>query len=207
MIRRMLRRHREAKVGRVLARQLHHTFRENGAIFIHVPKAAGSSISLDLFGHQVGHFTALDWFARDPLLTERLFKFAFVREPLDRLHSAWRFLRAGGMNASDAETGGRLAASFDAFVEQLAGDVTLQRWIHFLPQYHFLCAPDTRLLVDFVGRFENMEADFAQVAARLGKDVRLSNRNPSPGAPLAASDRSRKLVRELYELDYQMFGY
>ncbi len=207
MIRRMLRRYREANANRVLARELHNTFRETGAIFIHVPKAAGSSISLELFGHQVGHFTVMDWFARDPLLTERLFKFAFVREPLDRLHSAWRFLRAGGMNAGDAETGARLAATFDDFVAQLVADATLQRWIHFLPQHHFLCAPDTRLLVDFVGRFEKMEADFARVAARLGKDVQLSVRNPSPAAPLAASDRTRKLVRDLYEADYQMFGY
>lgn len=207
MIRRMLRRHREAKSNRVLARQLHNTFRETGAIFIHVPKAAGSSISLDLFGHQVGHFTAMEWFARDPLLAERLFKFAFVREPLDRLHSAWCYLRAGGMNSGDAETGAKLAATFDDFVAQLVDDVALQRWIHFLPQHHFLCAPDTRLLVDFVGRFENMEADFAHVAARLGKDVHLSRRNPSPGPPLEASDRTRKLVRELYERDYQMFAY
>lgn len=203
----MIRRSREANANRVLARQLHNTFREAGAIFIHVPKAAGSSISLDLFGHQVGHFTAMDWFARDPLLAERLFKFAFVREPLDRLHSAWRFLRAGGMNSSDADVGAELASSFDDFVTQLSADASLQKWIHFLPQHHFLCAPDTRLLVDFVGRFENMEGDFARVAERLGKDTRLSRRNSSTGATLVASEDSRKLVREFYELDYQMFGY
>lgn len=191
MIRRMFRRRREAMLGSVLERQLHGTFREAGAIFIHIPKAAGSSISLDLFGHQVGHFTMMEWFARDPQLAERLFKFAFVREPLDRLHSAWQFLRQGGMNAADAETGRNLPDTFDRFVARLADDPGLQQWIHFRPQHHFICAPDTRLLVDFVGRFETMETDFARVAARLGRDSRLSLRNSSARASLIASDHTR----------------
>lgn len=189
--------------------QMHRTFHENRAIFVHIPKAAGSSVCQALFGHQVGHYTIEEWRAMNPQAVRKYFTFSFVREPLDRLHSAFSYLRRGGMNKIDlmfAERNHLPRIDFAEFVERLAVEPQLQQWIHFRPQHEFIQAGD-RTLVDFVGRFENLEADFAAVAKRLGRDIALPKLNKSEKPPVAFDAATKALARQIYEKDYQAFCY
>ena len=70
-------------------------------IFIHVPKTGGMSVRKTLFTKSdlYPHLTIRDY---QSLLSEQevgsYYKFAFVRNPWDRLVSAYSFLRAGGLN-------------------------------------------------------------------------------------------------------------
>ena len=66
---------------------------------------------------------------------------------------------------------------------------------HFISQW-YLFDKICRTKLDFVGRFENMEADWRQVCAELGADIALPWRNPSTPAdfPMAFSGL---LVRSL----------
>ena len=57
-------------------------------IFVHVPKAAGTSINYALYGRTLGHYTIEEIQSRFPKLVERLFVFSFVRHPYARLVSA-----------------------------------------------------------------------------------------------------------------------
>jgi hypothetical protein len=198
---------RDKRAERALGHQIHATFHRHKAIFIHIPKAAGSSVSLSLFGHQVGHWTMMDWYRRDPDAAEQYFKFAFVRDPLTRLHSAYHYLRGGGMNSRDREIGAILSPRFDTFVSQLKDDPRLAKWFHFRPQNEFICSPDMRVLVNFVGRFESIEQDFRFVAERIGIGANLTVRNPGPKRELEVAPATRELIREHYEADYQTFGY
>src|SRR5690242_8686296 len=72
-------------------------FIRTNSIFVHVPKAAGVSIARALYGDLgMGHMTLAEYrtvFRQRAF--DKMFKFAFVRNPFDRLHSAYHFLRAG----------------------------------------------------------------------------------------------------------------
>ncbi|MEM8698597.1 MAG: sulfotransferase family 2 domain-containing protein, partial [Pseudomonadota bacterium] len=79
----------------VLARNF-AAYRRAGVIFVHVPKAAGSTISEALYRRSLGHFTAREMAAYDHTWFERLPSFAVLREPVERTYSAWRYVRTGG---------------------------------------------------------------------------------------------------------------
>ena len=72
-------------------------FDREKAIFVHIPKAAGTSIALSIFGELPYHYKAIDYivfFGRKTF--NQYFKFAFVRNPWDRVYSAYTYLRKGG---------------------------------------------------------------------------------------------------------------
>src|SRR6056297_899843 len=120
-------------------------FDELDCLFIHVPKAAGISWCRSLFGNLAGgHLTATKYLAfYGARRFDAMFKFAVLREPVDRARSAHAFLSAGGINASDAAFRDRVlakCADFDDFVLNALEDV-LERQIHFVPQWRFVTDP------------------------------------------------------------------
>lgn len=112
------------------------------------------------------------------------------------------------MNAVDcafAET--HLAGlDFEAFVGRLAEEPVLLNWMHFRPQHEYVRSGD-RVLVDCVGRYENLEGDFAFVANRLGKPADLPLRNADTDGRTPVAQETRALVRQIYAIDYQTFCY
>jgi chondroitin 4-sulfotransferase 11 len=193
-------------------------------IFVHVPKVAGLSVICGLFGlaevdvdGRPGHRTAREFRRYDRERFRRYFKFAFVRDPCDRFASAYRFLKRGGINAEDGAFAAAVLAGYHDlgdFVDRLALDGALRRralaYHHFRPQTHFLCDRRGRVMVDFVGRFENLQRDYRLVCEALGVDRPLACVNRTPGAgggTRALSDRQRVVIRRLYRSDFATFGY
>ena len=70
--------------------------RWGGGIYLHVPKTAGVSVSRALYGRPLRHFRAMDIRRICPGRFNGLLTFGVVRHPIDRLHSAYRFAKAGG---------------------------------------------------------------------------------------------------------------
>ena len=70
-------------------------------IFIHIPKTAGSSIVEMLFNEPSRHIPYFVYRDANPEKFRQFFKFAFVRNPWDRLVSTYFFLREGGVNEDD----------------------------------------------------------------------------------------------------------
>lgn len=73
-------------------------------LFIHITKTAGTSVAISLFGELPYHYTAVQYrviYGRKTF--NRYFKFAFVRNPWDRLYSAYSFLKNGGWNNEDRQ--------------------------------------------------------------------------------------------------------
>lgn len=207
-------------------------------LFVHVPKCAGQSIEL-FFLERIG----LDWQRRAPLLLRHndepalgpprlahlkaseyvalkwmtqaqfdgYFKFTFVRNPWDRVASFYRFL------------GFDRLCSFSGFVDRhLPRQLEKKGWF-LCPQAEYLQNGDGALLVDFVGRFENLAQDFATACERMGIDgAQLPHVNDSrksrPGIkhwlrrrPLPYREmydaRTRARVGDLYRSDAEAFGY
>jgi len=143
-------------------------------IFIHIPKTAGSSIAEALFQAPSRHVPYRDYQRASPRKFRRYFKFAFVRNPWDRLVSTWFFLKTGGMNEPDlAWSKEHLSrfADFDSFVREGLGRPETLSWVHFRPQADFVLSSDGTVMVDFVGRYERLVDDFAIVMRRLGVDA------------------------------------
>lgn len=198
---------------RYVERTLPRVFVERSAVFVHVPKAAGHSISTALFGGVIGHRTLRDYESVASGGLGRFFVFSFVRNPWDRLYSSYCYLcRGGNGRPPDTGFGGMLAAaypSFESFVHDFLTPRTIYSYYHFVPQAEFLVSRERACGADFVGRFERLEEDFAQVAQRLGCEGNLPRLNVS-GAGDYRQAYSRAMwakVGELYSVDCRMFGY
>ncbi len=188
------------------------------ALFIHVPKTAGTSVQRSLFGREVvGHQTFRQYELALPRrqLTS-LFKFAFVRNPWDRLVSAWAFLRDGGYNHWDREWAEKNLAQFpdfESFVLQWISRKTVENgYGHFRPQAYYLRNGRGRIDLDFLGRFENLARDFQRVAQLLGSSATLGSHNRSRRRQSSTyrdyyTPRSSAVVAAAYRDDIETFGY
>ena len=188
------------------------------ALFFHVPKTAGQSVQHSLFGGiVVGHWTFRQFelaFSKRELAS--LFKFTFVRNPWDRLVSAWVFLRGGGRNQWDREWSEKNLTQFPDFesfvLQRISREQVEHEYWHFLPQVHFLRNGRGRVELDFVGRFENLQRDFERLAGLLGCSVALGSHNRTRSRQSSEyrqfyTPRTAEIVAAAYREDIRTFGY
>jgi hypothetical protein len=78
-----------------------------------------------------------------------------------------------------------------------------------LYQSSWVCDMDDRMIVDYVGRYETLEDDFAEITRRLGLDLTLPRLNTTSHRDYRAyySPEARDRVGELWSLDVTNFGY
>jgi hypothetical protein len=184
-------------------------------VFVHVPKTGGVSVSRALFGADaLGHRTVAKYKEiLGPIAYRRSFSFAFVRNPYSRLVSAYTFLKGGGFHARNAAWAAENLASYESFadfVTEWLTPETMAEIPHFRPQVYFVCDGGEQPAVDFIGRFENLERDFAHVARTLGVDVVLPHANATgrarPYKDFYTPEVQEKVAR-LYARDFSVLGY
>ena len=183
-------------------------------VFIHIPKAAGTSLTKTLFAAPSRHLQYTEYERTNPRKFQQYFKFTFVRNPYDRLFSAYTFLKKGGLNELDrcwAEQNLTSFPDFESFVHGWVTPENIWSWVHFKPQHWWICDASFNLKVDFVGRFERMDEDVAVVQARLGMPVaRLPKINVTI-RPRTKEDaytaEMRAIVGEVYRNDFELFSY
>jgi hypothetical protein len=181
-------------------------------IFIHIPKTAGSSIVETLFGERSRHIPYFEYERANPRKFKRFFKFAFVRNPWDRVVSTYSFLRRGGMNEQDRMWSAQCLSrypDFSSFVRGWLSEENIWSWVHFIPQGHFILNDQGTVMVDYVGRFERIDEDFAYVAHCLGRDIRLDKTNESGHRHFSSyyEEDTREIVRRVYARDIEAFNY
>jgi hypothetical protein len=202
-------------VNKTLSRKLRfpEVFDQLECIFIHVPKCAGSSVAMSIFGDTPTGHLPLYWYEKH--FSERYkhyFKFGFVRDPVRRALSAYRYLLQNPQPRDRAafELVSRYSR-FDTFIDSWLHPENISKQIHFAPQYQFLQNAMGQVAVDFIGRQEHLETDFAALCEQLGVEAELShlNRSPGPSYPTTGicSELSRKRIREVYARDYELFSY
>ncbi len=213
---RRLQRRREAVSKRGYT---YRSFDEHECIFVHIPKTAGVSISRALFGNMGGghHPVSLYQFVFDKAEYGRYFTFSFVRNPWDRLHSAFHFLKRGGFNEENARWADRYLSDFENFEHFVLYGLdrrTVWNGVHFFPQVHFLTLPGShRLQVDFVGRFERLETDFQHVASKISNvpahqlPAENATDHQKPDFRDIYSPMMRDIVADVYAEDIRLFGY
>jgi hypothetical protein len=189
-----------------------HFADQHKCIFIHIPKAAGTSIARTLFGQGSRHVPWFEYQKANQRKFARYFKFTFVRNPWDRLVSSYLFLRNGGLSDADAKWAAENLNGYSDFGQFVRGWVTEENvwtWVHFKPQHHFICDSGGRVRVDFVGRFESIEDDFAYISARMNCPRQLAKVNVGDRRHYTSyyDDETREIVRRAYARDIHLFEY
>ncbi len=189
-------------------------FRRDGAVFIHVPKCAGSALLDAWLGFQTGHVSAEQYRDADPTFFESAYVFTFVRDPLARFVSAydhistddlWDYL-PGIKRQMDrhGNTVAELAERLTAESELLA-----QPW--FAPQHTFLEIRG-RLAVNRVFKTESFTNDLDVIRGETS--IRFRTIAPVNCRGDNGTSTAERLgpagvanLRRIYARDYTLFGY
>jgi hypothetical protein len=190
---------------------------EKGIVFVHIPKAAGTSINELLYGRFMGHPRARDiqrWGTQE---LRSLPRFTVTRNPWDRLLSAYRFAKRGaGGNAIAAVWNPQQYQvpefeTFERFVlEWLARrDVRALDFV-FQPQLPFIADGAGRIIVDHVGKLEDLEPTYRFLEEILGKPLEFPWENRSGDRVdyrELYTPEMADLVGHIYQDDVRAFGY
>jgi hypothetical protein len=184
--------------------------RRRYALFVHVPKNAGTTIASALYGSWIGHRTALFCQASDPAFFRRSTRFAVLRDPVDRFISAYWFLRNGG--GSDRKVAPWFArscrdvSSIDDLISHVENRIDnvyeLDNVIR--PQIWFLQDNAGELLIDtlFV-----LGTDDARLGAFLRDRYgvsKLQRLNQTQKSHLALTDQQRERILAIYAADAEL---
>ena len=200
--------------------------RKEKFIFIHITKAAGQSIELafgytqekspmngDEYGlgwsnkykNWISHWSMQEYLDRKLVLPyehKSFFSFAFVRNPWARMVSEYHW------------KGGRMRGiSFKQFLKMPFKELR-KRYRqggfdqHLGPQYTSIYT-DGELIVDFVGKVENMKEDWKYVKKRLGRSIVLPRVNKSKHKHYSEyyDNESKNIIEERYGKDIELFNY
>ena len=203
---------------------------DNKCIFVHIPKTGGSSIENVIWGSDWSKRTTEQlWMGAvrpgfnkyqsgglQHLLAAQIrrevgarvfdsfFKFSFVRNPWSKVVSQFCYIKTR---------------------EDLLRFMGMTRWTSFrkyldliekiehvqsCEQWRFLEGDNGQCLVDFVGRFENLQEDFERVAGKLGLgSVNLPHEMKRGGGSYQSfyNSRTRDKVARIYQKDIELFGY
>ena len=133
-------------------------------------------------------------------LFESYFKFAFVRNPWDRLVSEYEFIRRRPDHGRHSKV---MKMGFEKYI-------VYQSKRFDAHQINMLADKNGNLLMDFIGKFENLHDDWNRVTDKLGIESKELTHRKKAGIKDYNSyytDESRALVSELWKRDIEAFGY
>lgn len=199
-------------------------------IFIHVYKVAGTSVNQAmgrycLYSSSVrnpitklkialgvypeifvkdfpGHITAAELKKRiDAKIFNGYFKFAFVRNPWDWQVSLYHYALQDKTHHQHELT--KAFGSFERYLEwRVQDDLRLQK--------DFVMDDQNNLLVDYIGKMENLQNDFDVICNRIGvpkKTLPHANRSSRGNYEKYYTPRTRDMIKEYFREDIEAFGY
>jgi hypothetical protein len=209
--------------------------RDKRFVFVHIPKVAGTSISTAL-GSQPGMIRGTNADNEEQLIFTHTyaselrkflgphqyaayFKFAFVRNPWDRLYSLYNFM----VNSEEINRGGHIFDQDEAHrrgfkwfllenrmkstrVRLYGVDVNVCQQI--TPQMDWISEND-KLIVDYVGTYENLQQDFAVISNQIGTTEPLPWKNKYTDKRYvdAYDNEMIEFVEKVHAKDIKMFNY
>jgi hypothetical protein len=202
--------------------------KKHNFIFIHVYKNAGTSITnaLDPFAQHPllrktnrvlgklsipspffdtrpyrGHITAFE--LMENLGKEKFdsyFSFAFVRNPWDWQVSLYTYALKNEKHFQHELV--KKLGSFEEYIKWRC-----EKEVRF--QKDFIYSKNNELLLDYVGRYENLNADFNKICSHIGISAFLPKLNVSKTVLYKNfyNEETKELVRKIFKPDIELFGY
>ena len=184
-------------------------------IFIHIPKAAGMYVSKEIIQSPITHFTAMDYqlmFGSE--VYQKLFKFTFVRNPWERIVSAFFFLKNGGISSQDkmwSDIHLTKYSDFEEFITDLPSTKYHTSWIHFIPQHKFITDPFGRIIIDYIGKTENIKEDIKYISSKIGIKTPDHKRKENPSNHEHYKNyynkKTKLIIESIYKKDILLFDY
>ena len=145
------------------------------------------------------------------------FSFSFVRNPFDRLVSAYnnKILELDEVPGPMQKMGLTHAMPFNDFLDVVADTSDEALDVHLLPQSSILCL-DQQLIPSFVGRMETMTEDWKRLKHQLRRES-LPNPGNLPQKNVRRGDNHRdvpiyfndpglvRIATQRYSLDFDLF--
>jgi hypothetical protein len=185
-----------------------------GVVFIHVPKAAGTSISMGVYGRSTGHISLEHLVRTYPFSMRRLRSCAVFRDPEERFVSAFRFLKKGGMNATDLAFANTHLAAYRTATEcaEALIDICAQKailpYMHFRTQTSWIVALKENRFVDCLVPFHRLDLLQDWLRAQLGRPIAFPSFNTAPTTASkedSLSERARDVLKLLYADDFRLW--
>lgn len=207
----------------VNGRYIPYNLIKNPPVFFHMPKTGGNSVGKFLSQRRIPVIT-ITHNLRDPeyklpceVLSGMERSFCFVRNPWDRLVSAYYFLRNGGKHGLDKADFDELLAGFKDFesfvMEGLSSDPgKLLGQIHLKPQVSWIKKQDGKLCINDTLKVEDMRAElikyFRKFGLRMAGDMPFRNKSRRErDYRKLYSTEMVEVVASVYCEDVETFGY
>jgi hypothetical protein len=186
---------------------------KDNCIFIHIPKTAGNSvqaINSAYYGHGIRNPNFIYYKDSNERKLSK-FSYTFVRNPWDRLVSAFFYLKSGGNSIGDKNECKKYLGKYSDLTDMLLNwDNIILNLCHMKEQYKWICDDEGNIIVDFIGRYENLQEDLNIICDKIGiPQLELPHKNKSKHNHYTEyyDDETRKIVAEKYAKDIEYFGY
>lgn len=188
---------------------------EKKLIFVHIPKNAGTSIIKAMGVENIYMDKSIEEYKehyKDYWNTYT--KFAVVRDPIDRLISAYKFARmnesgwfsATGEEGLEKHCHYELCNSIDInqYVDYVYHNPEkLNRWI--VPQSWIITNQEGKIEIDYFVRYENLLEDLNKIG--IDKIERLNSSKIEDEKWVQLSVLSKQKLHIIYNIDYKNFNY
>jgi len=189
-------------------------------VFMHIPRNGGTSI-INAFGGELRVVRHDIYSLRYTSLRDYLMEsgkrpsvvFAVVRNPFDRLVSAWCHLQDSGVNKYDERDRLQVVGHYESFSDFVVGEIRTGRslgLLHFRPQSSWVTGDHGENLVDFLIHFERLGEELGVMCQTIGMecpDLEIVNSSQHCDWREYYDDETRAMVRSAYQHDFKRFGY
>jgi hypothetical protein len=208
-------------------------------VFVHIQKTGGDTVSRlmgesipDIFCFKAKHEFAVKAAAELERWNE-YFKFAFVRNPWDRLVSWYSMIKdAETIRWHQILTNQRIrshfrqtrenklwryvlhnSSTFEEFIINCTDEIEVDEGVYYSFAYNqldYIADSNDDLLVDFIGRFESFGSDLYKVYDRLGLElgsIPHENRSVRGHYSTFYTPETETIVRKRFQRDIEYFGY
>jgi hypothetical protein len=186
-------------------------FIESKSIFIHIPKAAGLSFVKSIYDLDYSNHNRWDYYYKiDKKLFQEFYKFTITREPVDRLKSAYNYLKYGGRTKTDLYWKKTFIDNYtdlSDFINNGLEKAVYSGVEHFIPQYKYIYDSDLKLMVDFIGKYENLENDFEKISNVIPTAKCLEKINIKEPYSINLTDTDISIIKTIYEKDFELLEY